>query len=102
MRLAAWRADVLVVPCTAMAERVRRALPAAGTRIVVRAHPVSAGSIPAGRRDPAILCPVLFAPYKQMGERLAELLAALRRLGPRSVRVRVTADRRGRSRRGCS
>jgi glycosyltransferase involved in cell wall biosynthesis len=91
VRLAARRADVLVVPCTAMAERVTRALPAAATRLVVRAHPVSADSAPAAVRDPAILCPVLFAPYKRMDDRLAELLTAVEEAGDPSVRVRVTA-----------
>ena len=46
VRLTARRADVLVVPSTAMAERVCHALPAARNRLVVRAHPVSANSIP--------------------------------------------------------
>jgi glycosyltransferase involved in cell wall biosynthesis len=92
VRLAARRADVLVVPCAAMAERVSRALPAARDRIVVRAHPVSANSVPAMPRDPAILCPVLFAPYKRMDERLGELLAAVEESADPSVRVRVTAS----------
>jgi glycosyltransferase involved in cell wall biosynthesis len=35
---------------------------------------------------------VLFASYKQMGRRLAELLDAVQRHGDPSVRVRVTAD----------
>jgi glycosyltransferase involved in cell wall biosynthesis len=37
------------------------------------------------------LCPVLFAPYKQMAQRLTELLTAVGDLGDPSVRVRVTA-----------
>jgi glycosyltransferase involved in cell wall biosynthesis len=92
VRLAARRADVLVVPCTAMAERVSRALPTARSRITVRAHPVTAVPIPATARDAAILCPVLFAPYKRMDERLDELLAAVDDGGDRDVRVRVTAS----------
>jgi glycosyltransferase involved in cell wall biosynthesis len=92
VRLTARRADVLVVPSTAMAERVTRALPGVTGRVVVRHHPVSADSVPRRPRDPAILCPVLFAPYKRMDERLAELLAAVREHGDRSVRVRVTAS----------
>jgi glycosyltransferase involved in cell wall biosynthesis len=91
VRLATRRADLLVVPCAAMAERVTRALHAAKTRLVVRAHPVSAGSVPAAARDPAILCPVLFAPYKRMDDRLAELLTAVEEAGDPWVRVRVTA-----------
>ncbi len=92
VRLAARRADVLVVPSTAMAERVTHVVPAARSRIVVRPHPVSAGSVPAGGREAAILCPVLFAPYKRMDERLAELLSAVDDYGDEAVRVRVTAD----------
>jgi len=93
VRLAARRADVLVVPCTAMAERVTRVLPAVRSRIVVRPHPVSAGPTGPQAREAAILCPVLFAPYKQMDERLTELLDAVDGYDDPAVRVRVTADR---------
>src|ERR1017187_640941 len=65
VRLCARRADVLVVPSTAMAERVTRVLPGVQNRIAVRPHPVSADSVPRLPGDPAILCPVLFAPYKR-------------------------------------
>jgi glycosyltransferase involved in cell wall biosynthesis len=92
VRLTARRADVLVVPSHAMAERVCRVLPATRNRLVVRAHPVSANSIPLRPRDQAILCPVLFAPYKRMDERLQELLAALDDCGEPLARVRVTAS----------
>lgn len=92
VRLAARRADVLVVPSSAMAERVIHVMPAARSRIVVRPHPVWAGSVPAGDREAAILCPVLFAPYKRMDERLTELLNAVDDYGDEAVRVRVTAD----------
>jgi glycosyltransferase involved in cell wall biosynthesis len=92
VRLAAARADVLVVPCTAMAERVSRTLPAARDRITVRAHPVSALPVPTRARDSSILCPVLFAPYKRMDERITELLAAVDNGGDRDVRVRVTTS----------
>ncbi len=93
VRLAARRADVLVVPCTAMAERVTRVMPAVRSRLVVRPHPVSARSARPGAREAAILCPVLFAPYKQMDERLTELLGAVDGYGDPAVRVRVTVDR---------
>jgi Glycosyl transferases group 1 len=92
VRLAARRSDVLVTPCTAMVERVTRILPRLRGRMVVRPHPVSADSIPDLPRDPVILCPVLFAPYKQMAERLAELLAIISACSDPSVRLRVTAD----------
>lgn len=90
VRLAARRADVLVVPSTAMADRVTRVMPSARRRLVVRPHPVSADAVPQLPRDAAILCPVLFAPYKQMTERLTELLAAIEDCGDPSVRVRIT------------
>ena len=92
VRIAALRSDVLVAPCTAMADRVIHAMPSVRSRVVVRPHPISAESVPACRRDPLILCPVLFAPYKGMNERLTELTAALRDYGDPSIRVAVTAD----------
>lgn len=92
VRLSARRADALVVPCTAMAERVIRILPGVRNRVTVRPHPVSAESVPRGPRAQAILCPVLFASYKRMDERLAELLSAVQEHGDTSVRVWVTAD----------
>src|ERR1035437_2891158 len=94
IRLAARRADVLVVPSTAMADRVPRILPSVRTRSVIRPQPVSADAVPRLPRDSAILCPVLFAPYKQMTQRLTELLAAIEDYPDVSVRVRVTADHR--------
>ncbi len=93
VRLAARRSDVLVVPSTAMAERVTRLLPSVSSRVVVRPHPVSAPAALPRSRDMAILCPVLFAPYKQMPQRLSELLEAVEDSGNPSVRVRITADR---------
>ena len=94
VRLAARRADVLVVPCTAMAERVSRALPGGPepdrgarrtrSRLSSRSRPAT--------REAAILCPVLFAPYKRMDERIAELLAAVDDGGDNTIRVRVTAS----------
>jgi glycosyltransferase involved in cell wall biosynthesis len=93
VRFTARRSDVLVVPSTAMADRVVRLLPGVRSRVVVRPHPVSADAVPQRSRDLSILCPVLFAPYKQMTQRLTELLAAVRDFGDSSVRVRVTADR---------
>lgn len=91
VRAAARRADVLVVPTRAMAERVIRLLPSLRNRVVVRPHPVSADSIPRMPRVPVILCPVLFSPYKGMTERLIELLAAMDDVIDPTVRVSVTA-----------
>jgi glycosyltransferase involved in cell wall biosynthesis len=92
VRLAARRSDVLVTPCSSMAERVESIIPSVRRRIVVRPHPVSPDTIVTLRRDPAILCPVLFAPYKQMTDRLSELLASMDEYGDPSIRVRVTAE----------
>jgi hypothetical protein len=92
VRMAGRRADQLVVPCTAMAERVASSMPAARNRIAVRLHPVSAVPRAGGSQDAAILCPVLFAPYKRMTERVADLLAAVDGCGEQDVRVRITAS----------
>ena len=93
VRLAARRSDVIVVPSTAMAERVAAAEPGLRGRIVVRAHPVSADPPLRLPRAPMIICPVLFAPYKQMAERISGLLRVVSELEDASVRVLVTADR---------
>jgi glycosyltransferase involved in cell wall biosynthesis len=91
VRLAASRSDVIVAPSTAMADRIALVMPGLRTRVVVRAHPVSADPVLPPPRDPVILCPVLFASYKHMAQRLTELLTAVGELGDPSVRVRVTA-----------
>jgi glycosyltransferase involved in cell wall biosynthesis len=92
VHVAAQRADVLVVPSTGMAMRVARILPRMASRIVIRPHPVSADAIPSLPREPIILCPVLFSPYKEMPDRLAELLTALDQATEESVRLCVTAE----------
>lgn len=93
VRLAVRRSDVVVVPCSSMAERVSAVIPSLRRRIAVRPHPVSANSIPALPRDPAILCPVLLESYKQMAERLVDMLAAMDMYGDPSIRLRITASR---------
>ncbi len=94
VRLAIRRSDVLVVPCTAMAERVAHAVPAVRDHLVVRPHPVSADSVPAGVvRAPAILCPVVFHPYKHIEQRITALVHALDAIATPEVRLHVTADR---------
>jgi hypothetical protein len=92
IHIAARRSDVLVVPSTAMGHRVTHRLPSLRSRVVVRHHPVSADSIPDLTRQPGILCPVLFSPFKGMTPRLAELLAALDDIADEPVRLRVTAN----------
>ena len=91
VHLAARRSDVIVAPSTAMTERIATVRPDLSSRVVVRPHPVSVPSTPRLPGDPVILCPVLFAPYKQMPQRLTELLAAVGDLEDPSVRVQVTA-----------
>ena len=77
VHLAARRSDVIVAPSAAMAERIATVRPDLSSRVVVRPHPVSVPSTPRLPGDPVILCPVLFAPYKQMPQRLTELLTAI-------------------------
>lgn len=91
VHLAARRSDVIVAPSSAMADRIATVRPELSSRVVVRPHPVSAAAIACLPDDPVILCPVLFAPYKQMDQRLAELLAVIDDLGDSAVRVKVTA-----------
>jgi glycosyltransferase involved in cell wall biosynthesis len=91
VHLAARRSDVIIAPCTAMAERIESVRPELSSRVVVRPHPVSAASIPRLPGGPVILCPVLFSSYKQMPQRLSELLAAVGELEDPTIRVQVTA-----------
>ena len=89
---AARRSDVLVAPCTAMAARITTVLPDVADRVTVRMHPVSALTTPRGQRRAMILCPVLFAPYKHMADRIGEWLAAVDEVINDSVRLIVTAS----------
>jgi hypothetical protein len=89
---AARRSDVLVAPCTAMAERVAATLPEVAGRLVVRMHPVSATAHTGAQAGSLIFCPVLFAPYKHMADRIGEWLAAVDDVLDDSVRLIVTAS----------
>jgi len=91
VHLAARRSDVIVAPSTAMTERIVTVMPDLSSRVVVRPNPVSVPSTPRLPGDPVILCPVLFAPQKQMPQRLTEMLTAVGDLDDPSVRVQVTA-----------
>ena len=91
VRIFARRADVLVAPSTAMAERVARIVPSLQDRLTVRMHPVSSGLIPPMPREQFILCPVLFASYKDMPAHIQELAAALEEIGASDTQVLVTA-----------
>ncbi|WP_433392424.1 glycosyltransferase [Micromonospora sp. KLBMP9576] len=84
------RADVIAVPCSAMAARVADRVPAVRDRLLVLANPVS----PVGPRLPvdgvSILVPVVPSPFKNVVAELRVLLAALdRRRHP--ARIRMTA-----------
>ena len=91
VHLTARRSDVIVAPSAAMTERIVTVMPDLRSRVVVRPNPVSVSSIPRVPGDPVILCPVLFAPQKQMPQRLTELLTAIGDLEDSSVKVQVTA-----------
>jgi len=84
------RADSIVVPTTAMAERVRYHLPSGQHRIVVRPHPVTVTGSRQPADEPFILVPVLPAPYKNLVPQVAALLAATERAA-RPMAVRITA-----------
>jgi hypothetical protein len=89
---AAQRSDVLVAPCTAMAERIAAVLPDVAGRVIVRMHPVSPAATEYRPEGSLILCPVLFAPYKHMPDRIGEWLAAVDGALDDSVRLIVTAS----------
>jgi glycosyltransferase involved in cell wall biosynthesis len=88
---AARQSDVLVAPCTAMAERIKATLPDVADRVVARMHPVSASTVTRRPDRSKILCPILFAPYKNMPSRLAEWVAAVDESLAEPVRMIVTA-----------
>lgn len=93
VRMAAHRSDIIVTPSAAMAERVIRILPSLRSRVFPRLNPVSADSIPKAVRDPVILCPVLFSPYKHMVARIQEWVDAVDNHIDSSIHMMVTADR---------
>lgn len=80
VRAAVHRADLVVVPASSMAARVEHWVPRASSMIAVRPHPVSARSVTAERIPGRIVCPVLLAPWKQMGPRLQLFIEACSRV----------------------
>lgn len=88
---AARQSDVLVAPCTAMAERIKSTLPDVADRVIARLHPITASTVTRRPDRSRILCPILFAPYKKMPDRLAEWVAAVDGSLDESVRMIVTA-----------
>jgi hypothetical protein len=92
VRLAARRSDVLIAPCTAMAERVAHIAPAIANRLVVRMHPVSPIGLTGTNSDHVILCPIIFELYKEMPARLSEWLTAIEGHIDPSFKMLVTAS----------
>ena len=88
---AARRSDVVVAPCTAMGERISSALPEVAGRLAIRMHPVT-GRKASPPQGSLVLCPVLFASYKHMPDRIADWLAAVGDAVDDSVRLIVTAS----------
>jgi glycosyltransferase involved in cell wall biosynthesis len=84
------RADAIVVPCSAMAERVCYHVPSVRDRLLVRPHPVTPVGVRKTADSPFILVPVVPAPYKNLVPQLRALLHAIRCAG-RPIDVRVTA-----------
>lgn len=78
IRALAHRADRIVVPCSAMADRVTTLYPKLSSRLEVRFHPVGrpfwAGAEPTAPRE--VLLPSLPAPYKRLGERVDDFIKA--------------------------
>ncbi|MFU8851386.1 glycosyltransferase [Micromonospora sp. SL1-18] len=90
VRRALHRADVIAVPCSAMAERVAARVPAVRDRLLVLANPVSPVGPRATADEVSILVPVVPSPFKNVVSELRMLLAALdQRRHP--ARVRITA-----------
>jgi len=92
VRLAARRSDVLIAPCSAMAERVAQVMPSVKSRLTVRMHPVSPSPAAGASHDHIILCPIIFEAYKHMPERIAEWLAATEGRIDTSIKLVVTAS----------
>ncbi|WP_320065383.1 glycosyltransferase [Micromonospora sp. RTGN7] len=84
------RADLVVVPCSAMAERVVRRLPAVGPRLVVRPHPVTPVGPRCPTETPTILVPVVPGPYKNLVPQLRILVGMADRVRY-PARILVTA-----------
>lgn len=91
VRATARRADVLVVPCSDMADRVRDAVASGASRIVVRHHPLTAEvRRRAASGDPYILYPSIPARHKDLTGTLGSLVEVLEDVAP-DLCVRVTA-----------
>lgn len=88
---AARHSDMLIAPSTAMAERITAVLPGVAGRLVVRMHPISVTEAEPRRSGSLVFCPVLFAPYKHMADRIGEWVEAVDGTLDDTVRMIVTA-----------
>lgn len=91
VRKLARQADLIVVPCTDMADRVVHHEPSLEKRIVVRGHPVTSPSWRVREEMPGdfILVPVVPAPYKNLDDHVINLAKAMRNT---TMRLKVTAS----------
>lgn len=77
VRSATLRASRIIVPSTAMGERVIRHLPSVESRVVVRFHPVTVTPQPGRSEAGRILVPIVPSPYKNLDQHAQLLLSAL-------------------------
>lgn len=94
VRTLARASEVLVVPCTRMAEQVRRISPTLNEKLTVRFHPVAkpawAGEAPSHPRD--VLVPIVPQPYKNLDQHLPEFLKATDEMEGEPVRLIVPSS----------
>lgn len=90
IRALARRATRLVVPCTAMAERVTAFEPSLADKIAVRFHPVTVPASDGAEPTDTILLPIINSPYKQLDHHVRRLLSALKHSGSSTTRIVIT------------
>lgn len=94
VRALARSSDVLVVPCTRMADQVENVAPYLQGKITVRFHPVSrpswVGVEPFTPYD--VLLPIVPSPYKNLSLHVSEFLQETSELGNLSIRLVIPAE----------
>lgn len=95
IRGAARRANRIVVPTTAMAERVIRHVPSLEKAIEVRGHPVSqkAWAGMPGMYEIGVLVPIIPSPYKHLDQHVDALVSATDGRYATAVPITVTAEK---------
>lgn len=87
------RADTIIVPCSAMGDRVTRFVPNATDRIRVRFHPVTMSLQTPATEASDIFVPIVNAPYKQLASHFNLLRQAMARLAQhQSSRIVTTTQ----------